>query len=75
LREVYEKIVVEGASGVDIPIEYDAFAKMLNKRTTIDQDGNILFRLFDLIIPSSTPDKLIILHDGCKHLRLDCLRD
>ena len=47
--------------------------KMLSNRTTIDQDGTVLFRLFDLTIPPSTPDELIVLHDGCKHLRLDCL--
>jgi len=41
LREVYEKVVVDRASGVDDPIEYEAFTKMLSKRTTIDQDGTI----------------------------------
>jgi hypothetical protein len=73
LREVYEKLVVDRTSGVDVPIEYEAFMKMLSNRTTIDQDGTVLFRLFDLTISPSTPDKLIVLHDGCKHLRLDCL--
>ena len=73
LREVYEKLVVGHTSGLDVPIEYAAFTTMLGKRTTIDQDGTVLFRLFDLAIPSSTPDKLITLRDGRKHLRLDCL--
>jgi hypothetical protein len=73
LREVYEKVVVDRASGVDVPIKYEAFTKMQGKRTTIDQDGTILFRLFDFTIPPSTPDQLIVLCDGCKHLRLDCL--
>jgi hypothetical protein len=74
LWEVYEKVVVDCASGVDVPtIEYEAFTKMLGKQTAIDQDGTILFRLFDLTIPPSTPDQLIVLRDGCKHLRLDCL--
>ncbi len=73
LREVYEKLVVDCASGVDIPIDYEAFTKMLGKQATINQDGTVLFRLFDLTIPSSTPDKLIVLRDGCKHLHLDCL--
>jgi hypothetical protein len=75
LREVYEKLIVEHASGVDVPIEYEAFMRMLSKRATTDQDGTVLFRLFDLTIPSSTPDKLIVLCDGCKHLRLDCLSE
>jgi hypothetical protein len=50
---------------------------MLDKQTTIDQDGTILrlFRLFDLTIPLSAPDQLrvVVLRDGRKHLRLDCL--
>jgi hypothetical protein len=66
---------VEHASGVDVPIEYEAFMRMLSKRATTDQNGTVLFRLFDLTIPSSTPDKLIVLRDGCKHLRLDCLSE
>jgi len=73
LQKIYEKLIVDHASGSDIPIEYEAFTKMLSKRTTTDQDGTVLFRLFDLTIPPSTPDKLIILRDGRKHLRLDCL--
>jgi hypothetical protein len=36
----------------------------------IDQGGTVLFLLFDLVIPSS-PDILIVLRDGCKHLRLN----
>jgi hypothetical protein len=46
LREVYEKlVVVDHVSGVNVPVEYEAFTKMLGKRTTIDQDGTVLFRL------------------------------
>lgn len=73
LREVYKKLVVERASGFDVPVEYGAFIKMLGKRSTIDQDGTVLFRLFDLTIPSSTPDRFIVSRDDCKYLRLDCL--
>jgi hypothetical protein len=39
-------------------------------KPTVDQNGTVLF---DLTIPSSTPDQLVVLHDGCRHLRLDCL--
>jgi hypothetical protein len=53
LREVYKTLVVDRSSGVDVPIEYEAFMKMLGKRTTIDEDDIILFRLFDLTIPPS----------------------
>ena len=65
--------VVDCTSGVDIPIEYEVFTKMLGKQTTIDQDGTILFQLFDFTIPPSTPNQLIVLCDSCKHLCLDCL--
>jgi hypothetical protein len=73
LREVYKELVVDRASGIDIPIKYEAFTKMLGKRTTIDQDGTVLFRLFNLTSPPSTRDQLVVLRDGCKHLRLGCL--
>jgi hypothetical protein len=73
LQEVYEKVVVDRDVTIRLTIEYEAFTKMLGKRTTIDHDGTILFRLFDLTIPPSTPDQLIVLRDGRKHLRLDCL--
>jgi hypothetical protein len=73
LGEVYEKVVMDRASGVDVPIKYEVFTKMQGKRTTINQDDTILFWLFDLAIPPSTPDQLIVLCDGCKYLRLDCL--
>lgn len=77
LREVYEKLVVDRVSGVDIPIEYEAFIKMLiSKRTTIDRDGTVLFQLFDLtILSSSTPDKIIVLRDGCNTCVLNAFLD
>jgi len=59
----------------DLPVEYEAFGKVLERRTTIDDDGSVLFRLCDLVMPPSTPDSLLVLHNGHKHLRLDCLRD
>lgn len=49
--------------------------KVLSKRATIDQDDTVLFRLFDLTMPSSTPDKLIVLCDGYKYPRLDGLSE
>jgi hypothetical protein len=75
LREVYERVVVCGVDGSDLPLEYEAFAKMLNRRTVVDGEGNILFKLFDLNVPPSTPDSLVVMHHNFRHLRLDCLRD
>jgi hypothetical protein len=75
LPQVYEKFVEVRTSGVDVPIECKAFAftKMLSNQTTKNQDDTVLFRLFDLTIPPSTTDKPSVLHDSCKHLRLDYL--
>ena len=75
VREMYERVMVRGECGTDIPIEYEAFGKMLKSRTTIDEEGNILFKLYDLAMPPSTPDQLVVICDGRKYLRLDCLRD
>jgi len=42
-------------------MEYETFGKVL-QRTTIDEDGSMLFRLCDLLMPPSTPDSLVVLH-------------
>src|SRR5712675_896109 len=75
LWDMYEKVVVREERSTDLPMEYEAFWKVLQRRTTIDEDGSVLFRLYDLIMPPSTPDRLVVLHNGHQHLRLDCLRD
>lgn len=75
LREMYERVVVRGECGTDVPIEYEAFGRMLKSRTTVDDEGNTLFKLYDLDMPPSTPDELIVIRDERKYLRLDCLRD
>jgi len=53
--------------------EYEAFqvGKLLQRRTTITEDGSVLFRL---LLPS-TPNSPAVLHNGNQHLCLDCLRD
>jgi hypothetical protein len=75
LRSMYERVVVHGEKSADLPVEYEAFGKVLERRTTVDEDGSVLLRLYDLTMPPSTPDNLVVLHDGFQHLRLDCLRD
>jgi len=32
-------------------MEYEAFGEVLERRTTIDEGGSVLFRLFDLVHP------------------------
>jgi hypothetical protein len=75
VRGMYERVVIRGECGTDVPIEYEAFGRMLKSRTTVDNEGNVLFKLYNLEMPPSTPDELIIACDGHKFLRLDCLRD
>jgi hypothetical protein len=73
LREVYES-VVNGGENVDLSLEHEAFAKMVMARNTVLQNGTVLFKLFDLEMPFTTPDQLLVDHGGSKYLRLDCLR-
>jgi len=75
LRDMYERVVVREERSADLPVEYEAFVKLLQRRTIIDEDGSVLFKLYDLLMPPSTPDGLVVLHNGHQHLRLDCLRD
>jgi len=56
-------------------VEYEALGKKLQRRRTIDDDGSVVFRLYDLIMPLSTPGSLVVLHNGHQNLHLDCLRD
>ena len=60
-----------------ITFKYKALEKVLKRRTTIDDDSNVFFRLYDLIMPPPTPDSLasVVLNNGHQHLRLDCLCD
>ena len=74
LREVYEKVVIDKVSG-EAAMEHEAFAGLLFARTLMARDGSMLFKLYDLDCPSSTPEGLLEVHNGMKYLRLDCLRE
>jgi hypothetical protein len=71
LRDMYERVVVRGERSADLPVEYEAFRKELQRRAITDEDGGVLFRLYDLLMPPSNPDN----HNGHQHLYLDCLQD
>ena len=75
LQDVYEKVAVREERSADYLVECEAFWKVLQRRTTINEDSSVLFELYDLNISPSTPDSLVVLHNGHQHLRLDCLRD
>jgi hypothetical protein len=73
LRETYDALVNHQWSSNAVPMEQEAFVKLLQSRTIVRNDGTVLFQLFDLIMDPSTPDELIVVHDNKKHLRLCCL--
>ena len=75
LQDVYEKVAVREERSADYLVECEAFWKVLQRRTTINEDSSVLFELYDLNISPSTPSSLVMLHNGHQHLRLDCLRD
>jgi hypothetical protein len=74
LREVYEKVVIDKVSG-EAAMEHEAIAGLLFARTLMAGDGSMLFKLYDLDCPPSTPEGLLEVRDGMKYLRLDCLRE
>lgn len=74
IRGIYEKVVVDRESGEAL-LEHEAFASLLVKRTIVVEDGSVLFKLYDLSIGPLTPDGLIVSREGCKYLRIDCLRE
>lgn len=74
--EVYERVLVKKDSG-ELMMEHEAFARLLLKRTLTSEDGSVLFKMYDLEASESdkTPEGLIVLRDGDRYLRLDCLSD
>lgn len=74
LSEMYEKVVIDKESG-HLLMEHQAFAALLVRRTITLADGSVLFKIFDVPYPDSTPEELITTHEDLKYLRIDCLRD
>jgi hypothetical protein len=75
VREAFEEYVIHGGDGGDRAMEFQAFANMLHTRTKFTADGHCLFKLFDLEVPLSTPQDLVVEYEGSHHLRMDCLRN
>lgn len=74
IREMYEKVVVQKSSG-EFLMEDEAFVNLLVRRTLILDNGTVLFKLFNLECASSTPEDLLLTHEGNRYLRVDCLRE
>jgi hypothetical protein len=60
IREVYDVMILQGNTGNEFSMEYEAFAKLLQSRTIVNADGRCLFKLFTLEMPISTPSDLIV---------------
>ncbi|EGN91646.1 hypothetical protein SERLA73DRAFT_192173, partial [Serpula lacrymans var. lacrymans S7.3] len=58
IREIYEKVIIEGGNGADLEMEYQAFAAMLVKRMTPPiPNSPVLFRLYEsLTLSPPMPD-------------------
>ena len=75
VRHMYERFIVADEPE-SLTFEYDALAQVCNDRCHI-RDGTVFFRTFpqlQIIDHPAVADALVIL-DGIKHLRIDCLRD
>lgn len=67
-------MVVEHEEG-DMPMENEAFVSLLKRRTIAIDNGSILFKTYDLEVPDTTPEGLMVEYKGERYLRLDCLRE
>lgn len=65
----------EGTATEDLGMEYEAFAKLLARRTVTATDGCVYFRLFDYLTLTSPVTELISELNGKKHLHIDCLTE
>ena len=74
LREVYKKVVIDKVSG-EAAMEHEVFTGLLFARTLMPGDGSMLFKIYDLDCPPSTPEGLLEVCNGMTYLRLDCLHE
>jgi hypothetical protein len=75
LCEVFNEVVVHGGNGGDRAMEYQAFMNMLRTCTKFTNDGYCLFKLFKLDLPISTPQAMLVNHEGSRFLRIDYLHN
>ncbi|KAG1783479.1 hypothetical protein EV702DRAFT_1208420, partial [Suillus placidus] len=75
VKQIYEQVFLR-PSGESPALEQEAFATMLlDRSTTLEESGTVLFKLYEeLEIDSSTPDALLTVHNGVKHLRIEYLQ-
>jgi len=70
VKQIYEQVFLR-LSGEIPALEQEAFIRMLLDRSTTLESGTVLFKLYEeLEIDSSTPDALLTVHGGTRHLRV-----
>jgi hypothetical protein len=74
LRNMYDQIVTRGCTGGEFAMEYYTFGRLLQSCLIVAADGCHLFKLYDLELPASTPQELIVVQDGSRYMRLDYLQ-
>ncbi|KAG1762811.1 hypothetical protein EDD22DRAFT_846785 [Suillus occidentalis] len=75
VKQIYEQVFLR-PSGESPALEQEAFAMMLLDRSTTLEEGTVLFKLYEeLEIDESTPDALLTVHNGIKHLRVEYLQE
>ena len=72
LEPTYKKLVID-QSCTDITLEQVAFTTLLARRTIRDDDGAVLFKLFDIRNIPEVPQELIVIRKNNKFLRISCL--
>ncbi|KAG2115631.1 hypothetical protein DEU56DRAFT_748514, partial [Suillus clintonianus] len=75
VKQIYEQVFLR-PSGESPALEQEAFAMMLLDQSMTLESGTVLFKLYEeLEIDESTPDALLIVHNGVKHLRVEYLQE
>ncbi|KAG2738561.1 hypothetical protein P692DRAFT_20758243, partial [Suillus brevipes Sb2] len=75
VKQIYEQVFLR-PSGESPALKQEAFAMMLLDRSTTLEEGTVLFKLYEeLEIDESTPDALLTVHNGVKHLRVEYLQE
>ncbi|KAG2129220.1 uncharacterized protein EDB93DRAFT_1256346 [Suillus bovinus] len=75
VKQIYEQVFLR-PSGESPALEQEAFATMLLDQLTTLDSGTVLFKLYEeLEIDTTTPDALLTVHNGAKHLHIEYLQE
>ncbi|KAG2117883.1 uncharacterized protein F5147DRAFT_648321 [Suillus discolor] len=75
VKQIYEKVFL-WPSGESPALKQEAFATMLLDWSTTLESGTVLFKLYEeLEINGMTPDVLLTVHNGVKHLHIEYLQE